>query len=100
MLTFYPLAQGFVESEREVREYLSAEFLMGPHLGNNLLNLGITDEMREAVKELVWNWTNCLTRKKNPDWAMEGWAAAALHGLARVAERTAIGYGIRYEFGI
>ena len=29
--------------------YLSAEFLMGPHLGNNLINLGIYDAAREAV---------------------------------------------------
>src|SRR5450432_519838 len=32
--------------------YLSAEFLMGPHLGNNLINLGIYDIAREAVGEL------------------------------------------------
>jgi hypothetical protein len=32
--------------------YLSAEFLMGPHLGNNLVNLGIDDEVREAIAEL------------------------------------------------
>ncbi len=32
--------------------YLSAEFLMGPHLANNLLNLGIQDVVRQAVSEL------------------------------------------------
>src|SRR5512137_275197 len=32
--------------------YLSAEFLPGPHLMNNLLNLGIVDEMRQALAEL------------------------------------------------
>ena len=29
--------------------YLSAEFLMGPHLGNNLINLGLFDDARKAM---------------------------------------------------
>jgi hypothetical protein len=33
--------------------YLSAEFLMGPHLGNNLINLGIYDNAKAAVAELA-----------------------------------------------
>src|SRR5215467_3164034 len=39
---------------RDVRvvSYLSAEFLMGPHLKNNILNLGIEEQMRQALKEL------------------------------------------------
>ncbi len=36
----------------KIASYLSAEFLMGPHLGNNLLCLGITDQVREAVQKL------------------------------------------------
>src|SRR6476469_9576053 len=36
--------------------YLSAEFLMGPHLGNNLINLGIYDEVRQAIAELGLNF--------------------------------------------
>ena len=32
--------------------YLSAEFLMGPHLANNMLNLGLQDQIREAIHEL------------------------------------------------
>src|SRR5258706_10666395 len=32
--------------------YLSAEFLMGPHLGNNLINLGIYDTAREPWSEI------------------------------------------------
>ena len=32
--------------------YLSAEFLPGPHLGNAILNLGITRQVREAVAQL------------------------------------------------
>ena len=35
--------------------YLSAEFLMGPHLGNALINLGIFDEVKEAVQ--AWDLT-------------------------------------------
>ena len=31
--------------------YLSAEFLLGPHLENNLINLGIYDEAREILKD-------------------------------------------------
>ena len=32
--------------------YLSAEFLMGPHLGNNLINLGIYNQVKQAIQEL------------------------------------------------
>ena len=38
-------------AEKEVKKevaYLSAEFLIGPQLGNNLLNLGIQEEAKEA----------------------------------------------------
>ena len=37
---------------RKVTCYLSAEFLMGPQLGNNLLNLGIEEQARAALAEL------------------------------------------------
>jgi starch phosphorylase len=37
---------------RKVICYLSAEFLMGPQLGSNLLNLGIEDAAREALASL------------------------------------------------
>ena len=33
--------------------YLSAEFLLGPHLGNNLINLGLYDVAKEAIKDLL-----------------------------------------------
>jgi starch phosphorylase len=32
--------------------YMSAEFLLGSHLGNNLLNLGLWDNVRQAMNEL------------------------------------------------
>ena len=40
--------------QKDVRvvAYLSAEFLPGPHLANNLLNLGITEQARQAMSEL------------------------------------------------
>jgi hypothetical protein len=35
--------------------YLSAEFLLGPHLENNLINLGIYDDVRKApVTSIPW----------------------------------------------
>src|SRR5688572_31871623 len=40
--------------------YFSAEFLMGPHLGNNLINLGMYEEVRQAIRELGLNFEELL----------------------------------------
>jgi starch phosphorylase len=82
--------------------YLSAEFLLGPHLGNNLLNLGITEATREAMDSLGQDLDILLTREEEPGLGNGGLgrlAACYLDSLASL-ERPAIGYGIRYEFGI
>jgi glucan phosphorylase len=44
--------QTYLDLSRKVSCYLSAEFLMGPQLGNNLLNLHIEDEARAALAAL------------------------------------------------
>src|SRR5213083_694055 len=43
-------AQTYLEREARTVCYLSAEFLMGPQLGNNLINLGLYEEARAAMK--------------------------------------------------
>ena len=45
-------AQTYLDLNRKFACYLSAEFLMGPHLGNNLVNLGIEHAARTAMAEL------------------------------------------------
>jgi glycogen phosphorylase len=82
--------------------YLSAEFLMGPHLGNNLVNLGMYAEMRDAVKEMGFDLEELLALEDEPGLGNGGLgrlAACFLDSLATL-ELPAIGYGIRYEFGI
>src|SRR5688572_28432218 len=44
--------------------YLSAEFLMGPHLGNNLVNMGVYDDVRAAVTEIGLNFEELLTHEE------------------------------------
>src|SRR5690349_2494125 len=46
--------------------YLSAEFLMGPHLGNNLINLGIYETARTAVAELGLDLEELLAHEDEP----------------------------------
>ena len=46
----YHLTPEICNNRKEVA-YLSAEFLIGPQLGNNLLNLGLEKEARQAVSE-------------------------------------------------
>src|SRR5690606_621053 len=43
--------------------YFSAEFLMGPHLGNNLINLGIYEQVREAIGELGLDFDTLLAQE-------------------------------------
>ncbi|MEY4932255.1 MAG: Maltodextrin phosphorylase, partial [Pseudomonadota bacterium] len=82
--------------------YLSAEFLMGPHLGNNLINLGIHDQVKQAVTELGLNLDELLAQEEEPGLGNGGLgrlAACFIDSLATL-EIPAMGYGIRYEFGI
>jgi starch phosphorylase len=82
--------------------YLSAEFLLGPHLGNNLVNLGIVDKVRNALAELDFDLDAILEAEGEPGLGNGGLgrlAACYLDSLSTL-EVPAIGYGIRYEFGI
>ncbi len=82
--------------------YLSAEFLMGPHLGNNLINLGIYETARTAVAELGLDLEELLAHEDEPGLGNGGLgrlAACFIDSLATL-EVPALGYGIRYEFGI
>src|SRR5215471_4227789 len=52
MLNWVELLQRLHDKDLKIVGYLSAEFLMGPHLGNAIINLGIFDEIKNAVEEL------------------------------------------------
>nr|WP_242657757.1 glycogen/starch/alpha-glucan phosphorylase [Mycobacterium kubicae] len=87
---------------RKVTCYLSAEFLMGPQLGNNLLNLRMERDARAALAAMGQNYDEVLACEEEPGLGNGGLgrlAACYLDSLATL-ERPAIGYGIRYEFGI
>ncbi|HEV8423030.1 MAG TPA: glycogen/starch/alpha-glucan phosphorylase [Chthoniobacterales bacterium] len=82
--------------------YLSAEYLPGPHLANNLLNLGITEPTREALHSLGYDLDEIVAQEEEPGLGNGGLgrlASCYMDSLASV-EVPAIGYGIRYEFGI
>ena len=82
--------------------YMSMEFLVGRSLKNNLYNLGMEAEMKEAVKELGFDLETI--------YEMEPDAGLGNGGLGRLAScymdaATTMGYpftgfSIRYEFGI
>ncbi len=95
-------AAAYTKQASRTVAYLSAEFLMGPHLGNNLINLGILDRVRECMTELGLNLDELLQQEEEPGLGNGGLgrlAACFIDSLATL-EIPAVGYGIRYEFGI
>jgi starch phosphorylase len=82
--------------------YLSAEYLPGPHVAHNLLNLGITDQTRQALSQLGYDLDALLEEEEEPGLGNGGLgrlASCYMDSLASL-QIPAIGYGIRYEFGI
>ncbi len=82
--------------------YLSAEFLMGPHLGNAMVNLGIREHTAEAVAALGLDLDELLEQEAEPGLGNGGLGRLAACFLDSLATEKihALGYGIRYEFGI
>jgi starch phosphorylase len=90
------------EKESKVVCCLSAEFLMGPHLHNNLINLGMFEQIAQAAEESGLDLQQIIDHEEEPGLGNGGLgrlAACYLDSLASL-QIPAIGYGIRYEFGM
>jgi starch phosphorylase len=94
--------KNYQEQDVRVVCYLSAEFLTGPHLANNLINLGIYGETEQAMKQLGLDLNVLIEQEEEPGLGNGGLgrlAACFMDSLATL-DIPAIGYGIRYEYGI
>ena len=94
--------EAYWKSDVRIVAYLSAEFLLGPHLENNLLNLDLTDQARKAIANLGWDYNEIVEQEPEPGLGNGGLgrlAACYLDSLSTLSI-PAVGYGIRYEYGI
>jgi len=91
-----------MEAKAKVVVYLSAEYLLGRQLDNSLLASGLTDIAEESMRTLGINMDSLRDTEVEPGLGNGGLgrlAACFIDSLAtlRIA---AVGYGIRYEYGI
>jgi len=99
---FVNSVEALLERDSKIVCYLSAEFLMGPHLHNNLVNLGLYDDFFQAAEETGLTLSDLIEHEEEPGLGNGGLgrlAACYLDSLATL-QIPAIGYGIRYEYGI
>ncbi len=92
----------YLEKETRVVAYFSAEFLEGPHLVNNMLNLGVLEQARQAMEKLGLDLDELIELEVEPGLGNGGLgrlAACYLDSLATL-KIPAIGYGLRYEHGM
>ena len=82
--------------------YLSMEFLIGRSLANNVTNLLLDGDARRAVKEIDWDWLALLEQEADAGLGNGGLgrlAACFLDSMATL-QIPAMGYGLRYEYGM
>ena len=92
----------YLEKDVRVVCYLSAEYLPGPHLANSLLNLGIEAKARQAMEELGLSPQAIFNEEEEPGLGNGGLgrlAACYMDSLSTL-EIPAVGFGLRYEYGI
>ena len=90
------------KDQRKEVAYLSAEFLIGPQLSNNLLNLDIRRDAESAVSKYGYTLEEIIDHSVEPGLGNGGLgrlAACYMESMATL-KVPAIGYGIRYKYGI
>ncbi|HEB68951.1 MAG TPA: glycogen/starch/alpha-glucan phosphorylase [Desulfobulbus sp.] len=92
----------YLKKETRVVAYFSAEFLEGPHLINNMLNLGVLEQARAAMTELGLDLDQLAELEVEPGLGNGGLGRLAACYLDSLATQKipAIGYGLRYEHGM
>ena len=91
-----------IQSGPKVVAYLSAEYLLGPQLLNTLLASDLEGPMREALSSLGLDLDDIAKEEPEPGLGNGGLgrlAACYIDSLATLGI-PAVGYGIRYEYGI
>jgi len=82
--------------------YLSMEFLIGRSLANNVTNLLLDPLTKEAIRQKKIDWIDLL--EQEPDAGLGngglGRLAACFMESAATMQFPAMGYGLRYEYGI
>ncbi|HUN75785.1 MAG TPA: glycogen/starch/alpha-glucan phosphorylase [Steroidobacteraceae bacterium] len=82
--------------------YLSMEFLLGRTLRNNMMNLAAEPTVRHAMQKEGWDLEALIQEEPDAGLGNGGLgrlAACFIDSLATL-EYPAIGYGLRYEYGI
>ncbi len=94
--------EAFEKQQNKIVYYMSMEFLVGRALGNNLLNLGEYEGVREALEELGLNINVLEDEEPDPALGNGGLgrlAACFMDSLASLGYH-AYGCGIRYHYGM
>ena len=95
-------ARAYFEGQDRTVVYLSAEYLVGPQLAINLMKLGIEEPTRRALRSLGIDLAELIDQEEEPGLGNGGLgrlAACFMESLGTL-RIPAIGYGIRYEYGI
>lgn len=97
----------WIDSENSFKDerrayYLSAEFLMGRALSNNLINMKLKDDVEELLREIGMNYNDLEDQEEDAALGNGGLGrlAACFLDSAATLDLPLMGYGIRYEYGL
>ena len=99
---WYNTKKTYAKKQAKQTYYLSAEFLMGRFMGNNLINLRINDVIRETLDEFGVDINKLEDSEMDAGLGNGGLgrlAACFLDSLATL-KLPGHGYGLRYKYGM
>ncbi|MBR1375169.1 MAG: glycogen/starch/alpha-glucan phosphorylase [Cardiobacteriaceae bacterium] len=92
----------YIEGQKRIVYYLSMEFLVGRAFVNSLINENLYDLFRQAFEELGVDFESAINEEEDPGLGNGGLgrlAACFMDSLSTLRIH-AVGYGIRYQYGM